>query len=155
MATGSFAEKVKSTTKKVVRFIVITLVVVGVITFAFLYWGVYDEGYITGRVIRVSTKGVVFKTIEGKINIETFGALKGASPIAESYDFSVEKGDDQLLNQLQESALKGELVNLHFKKRYVAFPWRGDTKVFATKIERNGAEGPPATPSTPPVDHNQ
>jgi len=150
METGSFAEKVKRTTKKVVRFIVITLVIVATITFAFLYFAVYDEGYITGRIIRVSKKGVVFKTYEGKINMETFGALKGASPIAESFDFSVESGDDTLLQQLQDAALKGEHVNLHFKKRYIAFPWRGDTKVFATRVERLAG-----TPSAPPVDHNQ
>ena len=44
-----------------------------------------------GKVLRISEKGVAFKTYEGKINLETFGALKGASPIAESFDFSVEK----------------------------------------------------------------
>jgi hypothetical protein len=155
METGTFRDKVKRTTKKVVRFVVIILLIGGAIAFSFFYWAVYDEGYMTGRIIRVSKKGVMFKTIEGKLNIETFGALKGASPIAESYDFSVEKGDDELLKQLEAAALKGELVNLHYVKRYATFPWRGDTRIFATKVERDVNPGTPPQPSTPPVDHNQ
>ena len=41
------------------------------------------------------------------------------------------------VKELQEAALSGERVNLHFVKRYMAFPWRGDTKYFATSVERS------------------
>jgi len=78
----------------------------------------------------------MFKTYEGKINLETFGALRGTSPIAESFDFSVESSDQTLIKELETVALSGERVNLYFVKRYVSFPWRGDTKYFATRIER-------------------
>lgn len=132
----TFGEKVKRTTKKVVRAIIILLILGGVITFSFLYWGTYEDGVIAGKILRISEKGVMFKTYEGKINLETFGALKGTSPIAESFDFSVEKGDKDLIKQLQTVALSGERVNLYFVKRYARFPWRGDTKYFATRIER-------------------
>jgi len=90
-----------------------------------------------GKILRVSEKGMLFKTTEGKINLETFGALKGASPIAESFDFSIESDQEELINQLKEAALSGERVNLHFVKRYMTFPWRGDTKYFATSVERS------------------
>ena len=132
----TFSEKVKRTTKKVTRIILIVLLIAGVITFSFLYWGTYEDGVLAGKVLRISQKGVMFKTYEGKINLETFGALKGTSPIAESFDFSVEKGDKDLVKELQTVALSGERVNLYFVKRYARFPWRGDTKYFATRIER-------------------
>jgi hypothetical protein len=74
--------------------------------------------------------------VEGKLNLETFGALKGASPIAESFDFSVEKSEKAVIQQLQEVALSGERVNLYFIKRYGTFPWRGDTRYFVTRVER-------------------
>ena len=86
--------------------------------------------------LRLSEKGVIFKTYEGKINLETFGALKGASPIAESFDFSVEKSETEIIKDLEQVALSGERVNLHFIKRYAAFPWRGETRYFVTKVER-------------------
>ena len=80
----TFGEKVKRTTKKVIRAIIILVILGGVITFSFLYWGTYEDGVMAGKVLRISEKGVMFKTYEGKINLETFGALKGTSPIAES-----------------------------------------------------------------------
>jgi len=101
-----------------------------------LYWGTYEDGVMAGKILRVSEKGVMFKTYEGKINLETFGALRGASPIAESFDFSVERGDENLVKELETVSLSGERVNLYFVKRYIAFPWRGDTKYFATRVER-------------------
>jgi hypothetical protein len=114
--------------------IIIFLVLAGV--FAFMYWGVYESGVMAGKVLRITEKGVVFKTYEGKLNLETFGALKGVSPIAESFDFSVEKSDTEVIDVLQKVALSGERVNLHFKKRYIKIPWRGETKYFATRVER-------------------
>ena len=124
--------------KRIIKKIIIALLIIGVLVLAFLYWGTYEDGFMSGKIIRISQKGVVFKTYEGKINIETLGAIKGTTPFAESYDFSVDGGDEALIKQLQEVALSGEHVNLHYIKRYVRFPWRGDTKVFAVRVERLG-----------------
>ena len=136
METQGFGERVKRTSKKILKIIIITAVIGGVIIFSFMYWATYEDGVMAGKVLRISEKGVMFKTYEGKINLETFGALKGTSPIAESFDFSVEKSENDLINQLEQVALSGERVNLYFVKRYVAFPWRGETKYFATRVER-------------------
>lgn len=136
MENESFGQKVKRTTTKFVKRILIIglLLLAGLL--AFWQWGVYEKGVKAGKVLSVSEKGFVFKTYEGKLNLETFGALKGASPIAESFDFSIEKGNEEVIEQLQEVALSGERVNLYFIKRYVRFPWRGDTNVFVEKVER-------------------
>jgi hypothetical protein len=133
---STLAQRAKRTGKKILRILVITLLVVGAGVFSFYYWGVYEHGVMAGKVLRISKKGMVFKTYEGKINLETFGALKGASPVAEAFDFSVEKSDEAVIKRLEEVSLSGERVNLHFVKRYAIFPWRGDTRYFATKIER-------------------
>lgn len=136
MQTQTFAQRVKSTTKKIAKIVVIVATLIGLSIFSFYYWGVYDEGVRAGIVLRISKKGMIFKTYEGQLNLETFGALKGANPIMESFNFSVEKSNDEVLNDLQEVALTGERVNLHYIKRYKIFPWRGDTKYFITKVER-------------------
>lgn len=142
MEVDSFGTRVKRTSKKVLKIVIITLLIVGAIVFSFLYWATYEEGVMAGKVLRVSQKGMVFKTYEGKINLETFGALRGASPIAESFDFSVYKSDKDLIEQLQQVSLSGERVNLYFEKHYMTFPWRGDTKYFATRVERLGTKSP-------------
>jgi hypothetical protein len=138
METRTFGERVKSTTRKVVKVIVITVIVVGIAVFSFYYWGVYDEGVRAGNVLRISKKGMLFKTYEGQLNLQTFGGLKGTNPLMESFDFSVEPGNEQVIQDLQAVALSGERVNLHYVKRYTTFPWRGDTKYFITKVERLG-----------------
>jgi len=136
MENESFGQRVAKTTKKIVKRILLIALVIGAIVFSFLYWGVYENGIMAGKVLRVTEKGVVFKTYEGKLNLETFGALKGASPIAESFDFSVESDQKVVISDLEQVALSGERVNLHFIKRYTTFPWRGDTKYFIERVER-------------------
>ena len=144
MAEQDFGTRVRKTGARVVKYTLLTLLLVGIGVFCFFYWGTYEEGTMAGKVLRISQKGMIFKTYEGKINLETFGALKGTSPIAESFDFSIEKGDEQLIQRLQDVALSGERVNLHYVKRYARFPWRGDTKYFATGVDRLEPKAAPA-----------
>ncbi len=116
------------------------ILIIGVLVFiafsAFMYFGSYEEGVMAGKIIRISKKGFIFKTYEAKLSIESFGALKGTSPIAETFDFSVESSNKEVVKQLEEVALTGERINLHYKKRFMTFFWRGNTKYFATQVER-------------------
>jgi len=122
--------------KKILKRILIAGIVISFAILAFLYWGTYENGVMAGKVLRISEKGFLFKTYEGKLSLESFGALKGVSPVAETFDFSVDSGEKEVIEQLNEVALSGERVNLHFKKRFMTFAWRGDTKYFITKVER-------------------
>jgi hypothetical protein len=118
-------------------FILILILLAGF--FALAYFGVYDEGVRAGNVVRISKKGMVFKTFEGQLNLQSFGALKGtSSPFSETFDFSVENNKPEVIRELEAVALSGERVNLHYIKRYVKFPWRGETKYFITGVEREG-----------------
>lgn len=116
--------------------IIVLLLLIGV--FTLLYFGIYDEGVRAGNVVRVSKKGIIFKTYEGQLNLQSFGALKGASTFAETFDFSVENDKTEVIRELEAVALSGERVNLHYIKRYNIFPWRGDTKYFVISVERIG-----------------
>lgn len=102
--------------------------------FLIAYLGVYERGTMSGKVVRISEKGFIFKTWEGKLNLESFGALKGVSPIAETFDFSVERKDTTVLRELEEASLKGERVSLQYIKRFNVFFWRGNTKYFVIEV---------------------
>ena len=117
------------------RFLFIILLL-GAGVMAFFYWGTYEKGIMAGKVLSVTQRGILFKTYEGKISMESFGSLKGVSPIAETRDFSVEGDQTETIKLLEEVALSGERVNLHFVKRYWRFPWRGETKYFITRVEK-------------------
>ncbi len=136
MESESFIKKTARTTMKFIKRTLIIALILGLGVLAYMYWGVYERGVWAGKVLSVSEKGVIFKTFEGKISMESFGALKGTSPIAETRDFSVESSAEQVIKDLQDVALQGDRVNLHFVKRYMTFPWRGDTKYFVEKVER-------------------
>jgi hypothetical protein len=136
MEPESFGQKVKRTTMRIIKRFLFIALTIFLLVMAFFYWGTYESGVMAGKVLRISEKGMVFKTHEGKLSLESFGALKGVSPVAETFDFSVENSETEVITQLTEVALSGERVNLHFTKRYMAFPWRGDTKYFIVKVER-------------------
>ena len=136
MENHSFAQKSKYMFKKILKWIIGIALLIFIVVNSFYYFAVYEEGVMAGKVLRITEKGVMFKTYEGKLNLDTFGALKGASPIAESFDFSVESKEKEVIKELEQVALSGERVNLHFIKRYKAFFWRGDTNYFVTKVER-------------------
>lgn len=90
MEQEGFVKKTVRTTVKWVKRLLLIALVLGLGVLAFAYWGVYEKGTMAGKVLRVTEKGVVFKTYEGKISLESFGALKGVSPVAETFDFSIE-----------------------------------------------------------------
>lgn len=118
--------------------ILLILLILLLAFFAFMYLGIYDQGVRAGNVVRISKKGMVFKTYEGQLNLQSFGALKGTTPFAETFDFSVEKARPEVIRELEAVALSGERVNLHYIKRYMRIPWRGDTKYFIRTVERLG-----------------
>ena len=140
MQYQSFGDQVARTTKKIVKIALAAIVLFAIAFLCLAYWGVYDEGVRAGTVLRISKKGMIFKTYEGQVNVQTFGSFKGQNPIAEAFDFSVSTDKQKVISELQDVSLSGERVNLHYVARYAAFPWRGDTKYFITKVERVGQE---------------
>ena len=115
--------------------ILIAVVIIAIGVIAFFYFGKFSEGYRSGKIMKVSERGVIFKTWEGQMDLQTFGAVKDKSNmITETFKFSI-VDDPELIKELEKASLDGVRVNLHYFERYMVVPWRGDTKVFATGIE--------------------
>ncbi len=137
MENETFLQGLKRKSKRAFRIFLIALVAIIAGLFLFYHYAVYDEGVRAGIVVRISKKGVIFKTYEGQLNLESFGALRGTSPLASTFDFSVESSDENVIKDLEAASLSGERVNLKYIKRYGAFPWRGDTQYFIKEVERS------------------
>lgn len=99
---------------------------------AFFYYGTYSEGVRAGTIIKVSKRGTIFKTFEGQLNVEAFGAVKGKSTMTEAFEFSIPK-DSALISEIE--AVTGRRVKLYYKEKYFLFPWLGETKYLATEVE--------------------
>jgi len=107
----------------------------------FMYYGTFSEGTRAGIIMKVSKKGVMFKTWEGQMNLQTFGAVKDPNNIiSETFTFSIDGSDEDLIKRLNGAALSGERINLHYIERYIGVPWRGDTKIFAVEVEMQKGE---------------
>ena len=95
--------------------------------FALIYANInFSEGDRVGKVVKVSKKGVMFKTWEGELN---FGDNK------ELWEFSIKKSQEQVRVNIEESVENNKRVRLHYKEKYITFPWRGDTKYLVYKVE--------------------
>ena len=117
--------------------ILIIIVVIGLVILSFLYFGTYSKGSRAGIIMKISKRGALVKTWEGQMSLETFGAVKDAgNMITETYKFSIERGNQQLIDELNAAALSGDRVNLKYIERYIKVFWRGDTKVFAVGVEQ-------------------
>ena len=136
MENESFGQRFKRKSMKTIRRILIYGTLILLLVLSYLYFGTYETGVWSGKVLGISEKGFVFKTHEGKLSLEAFGGLKGVSPIAETRDFSVQSSQEEVLTQLQEVSLTGERVSLHYKKKYLRVPWRGDTRYLVERVER-------------------
>ena len=137
MENASFFQRFKQSSIRIMKRILFFSLLIVIAVLAFYYFATYESGIMAGKVLRITEKGMIFKTHEGKISLESFGALKGVSPVAETFDFSVEASEIQVLKQLEEVALTGERVNLKFERKYMIIPWKGDTKYLVVGVERS------------------
>jgi hypothetical protein len=136
MENQSWIQKTMQTVMKWIKRVLVIALLILIGLFIFSYWGTYSEGIRSGMVVKISKKGWLFKTHEGQLNLQTFGANKSPNIVSESFEFSVESNNQGVVKALEEASLSGERVSLAYTERLVRFPWRGDTKYFITKVER-------------------
>jgi hypothetical protein len=112
--------------------VILALAVVGVgVYFWWANW-TYSEGTRAGTLIKISKKGVVFKTYEGQLNLGGFQSDEQSGVVGNIWEFSVTK--DEVYEELQN--LEGKQVKLHYKQKYKAMPWQGDTDYYIYKAEQ-------------------
>ncbi len=137
----STAGRIGRRIKRTFRNILLVLLALFIVFMLFVYYASYSEGIRSGVVIKLSERGMLFKTWEGQVNLQSFGAVDAqGNAMNEVFSFTVAGGNDSLLKELEAVSLSGERVNLHYVERYVRLPWRGETKYFVTRVERSGKQ---------------
>ncbi len=111
--------------KKAFLLIAATIVVSMITWFAFVYYATYSEGVRAGELIKVSSKGVVFKTWEGEMSQGISGA--------QIFSFSVLDSEKQVIEDLKK--MQGQYVKVTYVERYRTFPWWGESRYFVTSVE--------------------
>ncbi len=124
--------------KKVKRGFLITISVV--IGLALAGFGIYStmsfsEGARIGNVIKISKKGVVFKTWEGQLNLGAMTSQNGDGIPNTIWEFSVPKSNTQVLDDINKAIEQNKRVRLHYDEKYIQLEWRGDTRYLITKVD--------------------
>ncbi len=96
-----------------------------VIYICFIYFVTFSEGFRAGELIKISKRGLVFKTWEGRLS-------QGVSE-EQQFNFSVQKSDNEVLEKLKE--FQGKRVKLTYIERFGTFFWLGDTKYYVKEVE--------------------
>lgn len=128
---------VAKTTHPVVRFfrkvmLFFVLLSVLVLTGIYLYFNyTYSEGSRAGMLMKFSSKGYVFKTYEGELNLGGINPLPGNTIANNIWKFSVK--DDSIGNLLKSK--EGQMLRLHYKEKVRNMPWQGDTKFFVDGVD--------------------
>ncbi len=97
--------------KKIIIYILLSVVLVISAYFAFIYYVPYSTGQRSGELIKISHTGVLIKTWEGEISQGISGA--------QIFSFSVL--NDEAIAKLKE--YQGSYVNLTYIERYRTFFW--------------------------------
>ncbi|MBC7776338.1 MAG: 6-phosphogluconate dehydrogenase [Phycisphaerae bacterium] len=84
----------------------------------------YSDGYRSGQLVKISRRGVVFKTHEGTLNLSPNGMMT-------AWEFSVK--DAKTSTQLQ--GFEGKHVRVHYEQRYQTFFWQGETEYIVDQVE--------------------
>lgn len=133
MNSSEVKGKAKSFFKKLVAILI--LIFVGVILF--IYYANISEGSRAGVIVKISKRGAIFKTYEGQMDIGSFGAVKDANQLSQTFQFSVFKDDEHIYEALEQASLSGERVQIKYKEKYSVLFWRGETPYFVYEIVRS------------------
>ena len=112
--------------RKIIIYLVASIAIFATAYFSFVYYATYSEGVRSGELIKISSKGVLFKTWEGEISQGISGA--------QIFKFSVLDKDEKVIEQLKEH--QGKYVKVTYIERYRTFPWWGDTNYFVTEVQK-------------------
>lgn len=115
--------------KKVLAIILVVILAISVLYYSVIYFIPYSEGVRSGELIKISNKGVFYKTWEGEISQGISGA--------QIFKFSVESNEKKSIDNLQK--LQGRYVKVTYIERFGSFFWLGDTKYFITDVKEESS----------------
>jgi len=115
--------------KKILFKILAVIILIVIAWFAFIYYIPYSEGTRSGELIKISNRGVVFKTWEGEISQGISGA--------QIFSFSVLDKDKKVIEDLKK--FQGNYVKVNYIERFDSFFFWGDTKYFITEVEKESS----------------
>ncbi|MFK2820396.1 6-phosphogluconate dehydrogenase [Flavobacteriaceae sp. LMIT009] len=123
----------EKTIKSRLKTILFRFLIISGIVFCVVLWicsWTYSEGTRAGNLIKISKKGIVFKTFEGQLNLGGVNLVEGLE--GNIWAFTIL--DDSLAKT--STSFEGKMVKITYKERYKTLPWLGDTNYIVTNIQK-------------------
>jgi hypothetical protein len=121
----------KNTVKKIFKWLLILIVVIGMSMFYWKYFYTYSEGYRAGLLQKFSHKGAIFKTYEGEIILSSVSSNRDVALASEKFLFTVT--NKSLVRQFD--MLQGQSVIVHYRQKNAPVFWRGDSPYLVDSIK--------------------
>jgi hypothetical protein len=120
--------------KKVMKWLLIIIVIIGLSVIYWKYFYTYSEGYRAGLLQKFSNKGALFKTYEGEIILSSVSSNRDVAIASEKFLFTVV--NKSLIRQFD--TLQGQPVIVHYRQKNASLFWRGDSPylVDSVKVKR-------------------
>ena len=131
--SNSIDRGVKKTKRFTIRLIWGLFILGFLVGMGYMLWCnlTYSDGTRTGTLMKVSTKGYVFKTMEGEMNMGGFKNDDNTQVFGNTWNFSV--ADKAIYEEMVQK--QGQKMMLFYKEKNNAMPWQGETNYFVYKIE--------------------
>lgn len=118
-------------TKKILRWLLLIIVLIGITTVYIKYFYTYSEGYRAGLLQKFSHKGALFKTYEGEMILSSVSSNNNVVIASEKFLFSVT--NKSLIRQFD--TLQGQSVIVHYMQKNAPVFWRGDSPYLVDSIK--------------------
>ncbi|MGA2408754.1 MAG: hypothetical protein ABSF81_18660 [Bacteroidales bacterium] len=118
-------------TKKVLKWLLILIVIIGSVLIYWKYFYTYSEGYRAGLLQKFSHKGVIFKTYEGEIILSSVSSNRDVALASEKFLFTVT--NKALMRQFD--TLQGQPVIVHYRQKNASLFWRGDSPYLVDSVK--------------------
>ena len=100
-----------------------------------VFYANYSTGYRVGTVIKMTKRGVVFKTFEGQLHTGGLSIDASSEGASSMWDFSVKKEDHEIREQIESAVDNNSKVKLYYNEKFYQWAIFGDTKYFVNKVE--------------------
>ncbi|MEQ9366661.1 MAG: hypothetical protein RIF32_20645, partial [Leptospirales bacterium] len=100
------------TTWRIVKWTLVLAILVGGLAGWFVYTANYSEGSRSGRLIKISKKGVMFKTWEGQLDVGGISSGGPTGEITSLWEFTVPADETGVLEQLDRNS--GRKVKIYY-----------------------------------------
>ena len=128
---SSFRTGIVQKTKKVLKWLLFLIVIIGITVIYWKYFYTYSEGYRAGLLQKFSNKGAIFKTYEGELILSSISSNRDVAIASEKFLFTVT--NKSLVRQFD--TLQGRPVIVHYRQKNAPLFWRGDSPYLVDSVK--------------------